>query len=76
MTEIARASIERRSGMDRRKLFSLSHFFYRGQERRTVEERRSQSERRSEWVRISKWSSAFLLDLKIAKFLKKVSILP
>ena len=70
MTEIERASIDRRSGIDRRKIFSFSRFFYRDEDRRGLKERRLQAERRDGWVRVRKWSSVFLWDLKIAKFLK------
>ena len=69
MPEIHRASSERRSGQDRRRIFSLHRFFYKGPERRnTLYDRRSQEERRDGWVRISKWSSVNLQDLKIARY--------
>ena len=70
MTEIERAPIDRRSGIDRRKIFSFSRFFYRGEEKRGLKERRLQAERRDDWVRVRRWASVFLRDLKIAKFLK------
>ena len=66
-----RALIERRSGKDRRRFFSVKGFFYRGKERRKSEERRSGIERRDGWIRISKWSSVRLDKLKIAKFIQK-----
>ena len=69
MSEIKRAQLDRRSPKDRRKKFKLSHFFYRGEERRNLQERRSQAETRSNWVRVSKWSSVRLRDLKISKYL-------
>ena len=69
MPEIKRAQLDRRSAKHRRKIFKLSHFFYRGKERRSLQERRSQAEKRSNWVRVSKWSSVHLSDLKIAKYL-------
>ncbi len=68
MSAIKRASDERRSGKDRRRIFSLHRFFYNGPERRVLQNRRSQEERRDGWVRISKWSSVNLQDLKIAKY--------
>ena len=69
MPETHRASSERRSGQDRRRIFSLHRFFYKGPERRnTFYDRRSQEERREGWVRISKWSSVNLQDLKIARY--------
>ena len=68
MSEIHRASSERRSGKDRRRIFSLHRFFYNGPERRVLHNRRSQEERRDGWVRVSKWSSVYMRDLKIAKY--------
>jgi hypothetical protein len=70
MTDIKRATSERRSGKDRRKRFTFDYFFYRKPERRKLTDRRLREERRNGWVRVSKWSSVFLRDLKIAKFLK------
>ena len=63
-----RAFLERRSGKDRRRIFSLHRYLYRGTERRDLNDRRVNEERRDGWVRISKWSSANLHDLKIAKY--------
>jgi hypothetical protein len=69
MPETHRESSERRSGQDKRRIFSLHRFFYKGPERRnTLYDRRSQEERRDGWVRISKWSSINLQDLKIARY--------
>jgi hypothetical protein len=68
MSEISRAFLERRSGKDRRKVFSLHHFLYKGLERRTIQDRRSHEERRDGWVRINRWSSVNLQDLKISKY--------
>ena len=68
MSDTHRASSERRSGKDRRRIFSLHRFLYNGPERRVLQDRRSQEERRDGWVRISKWSSVNLQDLKIAKY--------
>ena len=68
MSEIHRASSERRSGKDRRRIFSLHRFFYNGPERRDLKDRRRQEERRDGWVRVDKWSSVNLRDLKIAKY--------
>ncbi len=68
MLEARRAPSERRSGQDRRKIFTLHRFFYKGPERRIVQDRRSHEERRDGWVRISKWSSVNLQDLKIARY--------
>ena len=70
MNKIDRAFVERRSGKDRRRIFQLERFFYKGEDRRTSSDRRATKERRSGWIRISKWSSAPLAKLKIAKFLK------
>jgi hypothetical protein len=67
--KVKRSRIERRSGKDRRKRVNISRLFYRAREKRDIRERRSPTERRKGWVRLGKWSSAYLRDLKIAKFL-------
>ena len=70
MPQSLRIIPERRTGKDRRRIFSLHRFFHRGPERRkALHDRREQEERRDGWVRISKWSSAKLYDLKISKYL-------
>ena len=70
MPKVIRIIPERRTGKDRRKVFSLHRFFYKGFERRkALHDRRAQEERRVGWVRIDKWSSAHLSDLRIAKYL-------
>jgi hypothetical protein len=68
MPAIKRVSSERRSGKDRRRIFSLHRFLYKGPEKRVLQDRRSQVERRDGWVRISKWSSVEIRELKIAKY--------
>ena len=72
MLEIERAFNERRSGKDRRRVFSFRRFHYKGRERRAalIKDRRSQLERRDGWVRIDKWSSVKMRDLKLAKYLQ------
>lgn len=67
---IERASRERRSGKDRRRIFSLDRLRYKGPERRLQQDRRSQQERRDGYVKISKWSSVKIQDLKLAKYLQ------
>ena len=70
MSQALRIIPERRTGKDRRRIFSLHRFFHRGPERRKAsQDRRSHEERRDVWVRISRWSSVNLHDLKISKFL-------
>jgi hypothetical protein len=70
MPQSLRIIPERRSGKDRRRIFSPHRFFYRGSERRTaLHDRRLREERRDGWVRISKWSSVDLHDLKISRYL-------
>jgi hypothetical protein len=64
------AIVERRSGEDRRAVFSQSRFLHRRIERKNLNERRIQAERRVGWVRVNKWSSVYLWNLKIAKFLR------
>jgi hypothetical protein len=51
--------LDRRSGEDRRKTYSLDYFVKGGKERRQAEERRHKDERRDEWLRIDKWYSVF-----------------
>ena len=51
--------VDRRSGEDRRKTYSLDYFVNGGKERRQAEERRHKGERRKEWLRIDKWYSVF-----------------
>ncbi len=70
MPQVLRIIPERRTGKDRRRIFRLHRFFYKGSERRkALQDQRSQEERRDGWVRINKWSSAKLHDLKISKYL-------
>jgi hypothetical protein len=55
MPQVLRIIPERRTGKDRRRIFSLYRFFYKGSERRkAMQDQRSQEERRDGWVRISK----------------------
>ncbi len=70
MPAVERISTERRTGKDRRKIFSLHRFFYNGSERRDLKDRRTNTERRDGWVRIGKWSSVEMQGLKIAKYLQ------
>jgi hypothetical protein len=71
MSQVLRIIPERRTGKDRRKIFSLHRFFYTGSERRkALHDRRLQEERRDGWVRISRWSSVNIRDLKISKYLQ------
>ena len=70
MPAIKRVSSERRSGKNRRRIFSLHRFFYNGSERRALKDRRTNTERRDGWIRIDKWSSVRMQDLKIAKYLQ------
>ncbi len=71
MSQVLRIIPERRTGKDRRKIFSLHRFFYKGPERRkALHDRRLQEERRDGWIRISRWSSVDLHDLKISKYLQ------
>ena len=70
MPAVKRVSIERRSGKNRRRIFSIHRFFYNGSERRDLNDRRTITERRDGWVRTGKWSSVKMQDLKIAKYLQ------
>lgn len=69
MRKSQREFIERRSGKERRRTFSLRRWRYSGPERRRRGERRNPVERREGWIRITRWSSAPLSDLKIFKYL-------
>jgi hypothetical protein len=60
---------DRRSGKNRRRIFSFHRLRYKGPERRGRHDRRSRLERRDGYVRIAKWSSVNMQDLKIAKYL-------
>ena len=55
-----RALVDRRSGEDKRKRYSLDYFTDGGAERRKGRERRQSGERRSAWARVYKWCSVFL----------------
>ena len=69
MPQVLRIIPERRTGKDRRNIFSLHRFFYKGPERRNaLYDRRSQQERRDGWVRVNKLSSVEFQGLKIAKY--------
>ena len=59
-TSVKRVLIDRRSGEDKRKRYSLDYFTDGGQERRKGKERRQSAERRSSWARVYKWCSVFL----------------
>ncbi|HSO20301.1 MAG TPA: hypothetical protein VLT88_12630 [Desulfosarcina sp.] len=71
MQPVERAFIERRSGKDRRRFYSIKRFFLGKQDRRSSGERRSTKEMRADWIRVSRWSSAPLQRLKISKFIHK-----
>ena len=71
MQKSNRSFIERRTGKDRRRRFSIKGLFFRNQDRRTSPERRSVGENRKNWIRVSKWSSVPLKNLKISKYLLK-----
>ena len=70
MFALKRDNFDRRSGKDRRRIFSVHRLLYKGPDRRNLQERRTQEERRDGWIRIDRWSSAYLPDLKIAKYLR------
>jgi hypothetical protein len=57
---IRRSVFDRRSGEDKRILYSLDYFMDGGKERRDGKERRQVGERRSGWARVYKWCSVFL----------------
>jgi len=58
-----RYPVDRRSGNDRRKSYSLDYFSKGGTERRgSKEDRRINPERRDRWIRVTDWSSVFVGD--------------
>ena len=57
---VKRSLVDRRSGDDKRKRYSLDYFTEGGEERRKGKERRQSGERRSGWARVYKWCSVFL----------------
>lgn len=65
-----RSKSDRRTGSDRRRVFSLKHFRFHSKNRRKTGDRRLAAERRQGWVRLTKWSSVNLSQLKISKYLK------
>ncbi len=64
-----RSYIERRTGRDRRRVFSFKGLYFKRQDRRVTPERRSENEMRENWVRVGRWSSAHLKRLKISKYI-------
>lgn len=64
-----RSHIERRTGKDRRRIFSFKGLVFKRKDRRVSPERRSRTEMRASWVRVGKWSSVSLEHLKISKYL-------
>jgi hypothetical protein len=57
---LKRSLIDRRSGEDKRKVYSLDYFSMGGKKRRRGRERRTMGERRKNWGRISKWYSVYV----------------
>ena len=49
--------LDRRSGDDRREVYSIDYFENNGLERRQSIDRRSQAERRDDCISVSKWTS-------------------
>jgi hypothetical protein len=71
MIQIKRASSDRRSGNDRRRINYLRRFGYSGPDRRTLKkDRRSLLERRDGHVKIDKRSSVKARDFNPAKYLQ------
>ena len=66
MAKRIRFPFDRRSGVDRRRIFNRGYFRLGGDERRIGGERRSGKERRKDWFRVTKWSSVWeeFLDIK------------
>jgi len=49
--------LDRRSGEDRRRVYSIDYFLKGNLDRRRLGERRGRSERRQDCIRIDQWSS-------------------
>jgi len=56
-TNRRKAGLDRRSGDDRRRIYSLEYFSEGGVERRFDSDRRDRAERRRGWTRTDQWSS-------------------
>ena len=54
------SDFDRRSGIEKRKIYDLEYFLTGGTEKRIQNERRSNEERRTGWIKISKYSAVFL----------------
>ena len=59
--------LDRRSGDDRRQVYSIDYFANNGLERRQSTDRRSQGERRGDCVSISKWTSVCVSENAISE---------
>ena len=57
MLRVKGLRLERRSGLDRRRLYDIYYLSSEGAEERPREERRAKSERRAGWKRVSRWGS-------------------
>jgi hypothetical protein len=69
-----RSIIDRRSGVNRRKVHNLDYFLEGGVERRGWKERRSNEERRKNWVRGAEGVSVFVCNLRGGKASTKLRI--
>ena len=57
--------VDRRSGEDRRQLYSIDYFSSGGPERRSSGDRRSTRERRTGWIRVGQWTSVRFDDARL-----------
>ena len=60
-----RRLVDRRSGQDRRQLYSIDYFSSGGPERRISGERRGIHERRAGWIRVGEWTSIRFDDARL-----------
>jgi len=58
MREKARIPLDRRTGVDRRAIYTKKFFPFKGQEKRGGIERRVHKEKRQDWDRVTLWSSS------------------
>jgi len=54
---IADPYMDRRSGEDRRQVYSIDYFLKGNQDRRNSRERRTHKERRNDCIQVNEWSS-------------------
>ncbi len=59
--------LDRRSEIDRRRVYEIDYSSEGRTEKRNWKDRRNKVERRNNWMRVSMWSSEFVGDLSTSK---------